>query len=519
MKKNKEEQVILVKGKYVFTDFTDPKGGIIFDGAVAVCQEKILEVGDYSELKQKYPNALEEGSEKDLVMPGIIDAHSHGQGLSYVQRGFAYDYLENCLFDWKRSVGLPDELNARLMAYKHIRNGSTMLHVNHYVDFPQNYSFDRIKNLIKSYRDTGIRLTYSTGMKDRNRLTNDDETLYDRLPKDLQEFVSPIMFVDSESIQDYYEALFRELREIVHDDRSNIIMGPYWAHGLSDEFFERIRKLSEQYGGVPKHIHTLQTPYQKEVGLKKYGKSLLEHLDDVGMVDENLTLGHAVYLSEKDIDILARAKASITHHASCNLYMRNGIAPVYELIQKGVNVALGIDEKQLNDDEDVMQELKMIFGLHRMGSYDMENTPALTPAQVMSMGTVNAAKTLGMEDKVGALMPGKLADLVVMDLKWIEEEPWVAPDQDILNTVMHRVQGRFVKDVMIHGEMVMRDYEVLTIDVKELYREVRDYMKVHYTDGRTPEYEKYLRVKKYYQELVKDTVHASQEVYYKLNAR
>lgn len=513
-----KKKVTLVRGKYVFTDFRD-ENSLIRDGAVAVCEEKILEVGTSKELSEKYPDAVLEGSLKDLVMPGIIDAHSHGQGLSYVQRGFAYDYLENCLFDWKRSVGLPDELNARLMAYKHIRNGSTMLHVNHYVDLPENFPPDRIKKLIQSYRDTGIRLTYSTGMKDKNRLTNDDEALYQRLPKDLQEFVSPIMCADSDAIKEYYEALFSELREHVHDDLSNIIMGPYWAHGLSDSFFELVDSLSKKYGGIPKHIHTLQTPYQKDIGLRYYGKSLLEHLDDMGMVDENLTLGHAVYLSEKDIDILAKAKASITHHASCNLYMRNGIAPVYEMVKRGVNVALGIDEKQLNDDEDVMQELKMIFGLHRMGSYDMKNTPALTPAQVMSMGTCNAARTLGMENKVGILRKGMLADLVVMDLSWIEEEPWVAPDHDVLNTVMHRMQGRFVKNVMIHGKMVMRDYQVLSIDVEELYREVREYMKAHYTDGRTMQYDKYLQVKQYYQELVCDTVADSKEVFYKLNVR
>ena len=81
--------------------------------------------------------------------------------------------------------------------------------------------------------------------------------------------------------------------------------------------------------------------------MKKYGKSLLKHLDNLGLVDEHLTLGHAVYVDEADIELLAHKKASVTHHPSCNFAMRNGIAPVYFLQQAGVNVALGIDEKAL----------------------------------------------------------------------------------------------------------------------------------------------------------------------------
>lgn len=512
------EKISIIRGKYVFCDFTKTDGGVINDGAVVIEGKHIKEIGSYRDIHDKYPKATVFGSSKDIIMPGIIDAHSHGQGLSYVQRGFSYDYLENCLFDWKRASNLPDELNAGMMALKHIRNGSTMLHVNHYVDLPVNYPLERVKRLIESYKKTGIRLTYSTGMKDQNRLSNDDEGLYQILPQELKDFIYPLMFADQEEIQEYYIDTFKDLRKNVHNDMSNIILGPYWAHGCSDTFLGKIRTLSEQYGGVPMHIHTLQTPYQREIGIRKYGKSLLEHLNDFKLVDRNLTLGHAVYLSESDIELLAKKEASITHHASCNLVMRNGIAPVYEMVKKGVNVALGIDEKQINDDEDVLQELKMIFCLHRMSSYDMAHTPALLPSQVLSMGTINAAKSVGMGNKLGKLQKGMLADIIVIDSAWIEE-PWIAPDADILNTFIHRVQGRFVKDVFINGQAVMKDYKILSIDVEGLYKEVRRYMEKNYNSGYTENYDRVQQVKKYYQQLVDGKVIASDEVFYLINRK
>ena len=119
----------LIRGKYLFADVTDEKNGILTDGAVLVDGEKIAEVGSYSDLKQRFPQAEELGGEKDLVMPGVIDAHTHGRGLSYIQKGIPFDYLENCIFSWMGAVDLPADLNAQLMAVRHIRNGSTMMNM------------------------------------------------------------------------------------------------------------------------------------------------------------------------------------------------------------------------------------------------------------------------------------------------------------------------------------------------------------------------------------------------------
>ena len=509
----------IVYGKYILSDASDTVNGLIKEGAVLVRGERIAEIGTFPELRKKYPQAELLGGTGDFVMPGIIDAHSHGRGISYVQKGIPYDYLENCLFDWVGVPNLPEDLDAQLMAVKHIRNGSTMLHMNKSVDLFDENVFDKAKTSIENYNKVGMRVAYSPGIKDVNALANDDEAFYETLPPKLQKAVRPMVFFDKAAAQDYYIDLFSEMREKLHQDMGNILLGPFWAHGCTDAFYEKIKIVSQKYGAVPMHIHTLQTPHQKAYGEQKYGKSLLAHMDELGIVDSNLVLGHAVYLNESDIACMAERHASITHHPSCNLIMRNGIAPVYEMVQKGVNVALGMDEKQINDDEDALHELRMIFYLHRMSGYELGETPALTPRQVLSMGTVNGAKIVGMEGRLGALRPGMLADLIVVDMKPIEEDPWISPDADVLNTFIHRVQGRYVKHVMINGDVVMRDRKFTHIDVEGLYREVKEYMDAAYRKEPSGLRKIMMEVKPYYLKWNAGKVKRSEEVFYRLNER
>src|SRR5207249_408615 len=106
---------------------------------------------------------------------------------------------------------------------------------------------------------------------------------------------------------------------------------------------------------------------------------------------ENLTLGHAIWVTEEDIDRLATRRASITSHPSCNLGMRNGLAPIYLMHRRGVNVAMGLDDKTINDDEDAIMELRMLHKLHRVPDYDLR-TPALDAYDVLGMGTLNGAR-------------------------------------------------------------------------------------------------------------------------------
>ena len=121
---------MIIRGKYVITDASLGEAGVLRDAAIYVCDDKIVEVGSYKELKEKYPEETVLGNGEQLLMPGLIDAHTHGSGVSLVQRGETLDFLENSQFDFDSAMDFPPELNSAMLAYKHIRNGGTMLHHN-----------------------------------------------------------------------------------------------------------------------------------------------------------------------------------------------------------------------------------------------------------------------------------------------------------------------------------------------------------------------------------------------------
>jgi len=164
---------LLVRGKYVITSAVDGEGGILENGAVYVENSKITEVGGYESLKRKYSDAEVKGNGKQLLMPGLIDGHSHGGGLTFLQGGMLFDYLENALIDWAYMVGIDPALNASLSAVRHLRNGCTTMHHNYWGEEPN--LLENAEKCIRAYQEAGIRLAYSPGGRNKNRLALDEE--------------------------------------------------------------------------------------------------------------------------------------------------------------------------------------------------------------------------------------------------------------------------------------------------------------------------------------------------------
>ena len=462
---------MLVRGKYVITDPQMGEKGILSDGAIYVSGGKVAEVGSYESLRATHAGAEVRGNGRQLLMPGLIDGHCHGWGLSAIQRGILYDYLENALLDWSFMRDLDPELNAMMCAVRHLRNGCTTMHHNNWGEAASRAEL--ADKSINAYRKVGIRLAFSPGIRDESILALDDVAFFETLPPDLQEFARPMVFYDKGALVDEYLSLFDDLHQRYYGDDVRIIFGPSWAHGATDDFLQRVKAKADSLGKLPIHIHTLQTPAQKAYGLKKFGKSVLAHFDDLGLVDENLVLGHAVFVTEADIELLAARRASTTHHASCNLAMRNGIAPVYYMLRAGVNVALGIDDKAINDDEDPLMELRLIHRLHRVPGFDLGHTPALNAFDVLAVGTTNAARVCGFAGEIGALTPGMRADAILIDLEEILEDPWASPELNVAEMLIHRGRGSQVNTVIVGGKVVMDERRFLTIDVHQLYEEVR----------------------------------------------
>ena len=463
---------LLLRGRYVITDAAKDGCGLIEDGGVLIAGQRIAETGPFADLARRHPQARVIGDGSQLVMPGLIDAHSHGHGLSRIQAGVFFDYLENMILDWPWRVALPQELACPLTAIRHLRMGFTTVHHNGWDNMGAK-ALAQARAGIARYKETGIRLAYSPAVRNINRFACDEREFLQSLPPDLRALAEPFTAYDSQAVGEQYLELFEALYAEHNSDVHHIFLSPSWAHGVTPDLLRRIKARADELGGIPLHIHTLQTPHQRAYGLMKHGKSLLAYLDDLGLVDRNVTYGHAIWVDEKDIALLARRDASVSNHPSCNFHVRNGIAPVYEFVKAGVNVAMGVDDKSINDDDDPFMEMRMMHKVHRVGGFDLENTPPLSARDVIRIATLNGARVLGFEGQLGALAPGKFADAIVVDIDEMMTDPWVKPGIDIPELVVHRAKGTQVRTVVVGGRVVVEDRRFVDYDVDALYREVR----------------------------------------------
>jgi len=462
---------LLVRGRYVITDAAEREAGVHSDAAVLVSGARIAAVGDWRALRRAHPRARVVGDGTQLLMPGLVDAHSHGRALSPIQKGVLNDYLENNLLDWTFMPLFEPELTAALGAWRHLRSGCTTIHhMGFDTDGPK--ARRRCETAIRTYLDAGIRLAFAPGVRNIDKLVLDGTAFLDTLPADLKAFAEPLVHLDSKRIEEEYFALFDHLHRRFASEDTRVLLSPSWAQAVTESFLIRAKETADRLGKVPIHMHCVQTPIQKAFSFRKYGKSAIAWLDDLGLVDENLTLGHAIWVTEEDIDRLATRRASITSHPSCNLGMRNGLAPIYVMHHRGVNVAMGLDDKTINDDEDAVMELRMLHRLHRVPDYDL-TTPPLDAYDVLRMGTLNGARAIGFGGQIGALKPGMKADMILVDLDRVLRDPWMIEDLPIAEAFVHRAMGEDVETAIVGGRVVMQDRKMTTLDVDALYREIR----------------------------------------------
>ena len=265
-----------------------------------------------------------------------------------------------------------------------------------------------------------------------------------------------------------YDGYGRNQGELVR-----IWLAPINLERCSDPLLRRCKEWASSYGmGI--HLHPLETPCQKLYAQRRFNKTAVAHLNDIGFLGPELTLGHGVWITERDIEIMRQTNVSVCHNASSNLRLASGIAPVAQLIERGVPVALGIDEAGLNDDRDMLQEMRLVKHLHRVPGLDRTQPTAV---QVFRMATENGAHATGFGQQIGSLEPGKRADLVLLDDRRITE-PYLDSEVPVIDAVIHRAMSTDVDTVIIAGEVVLKDRRFTKVDKPAVLQELAESLRV-----------------------------------------
>ncbi|MAF52882.1 MAG: amidohydrolase family protein [SAR202 cluster bacterium] len=444
----------IIRGKHVVTKITGPSTAeVIEDGAVFQRDGEIVEVGPYSELSRRHHPDEIIGSSDHVVIPGLVNAHHH-VGLTPFQLGALDAPLETWIIARWAMRDVDPYLDTLYCAMQMIESGITTVMHNHMASRlpPGVELFDAASQIVDAYEESGMRVAFSLSDRDQNHLVyEDDERFLATLPSDLAADARRQINARPITLEDYLTAN-AELLGRKSTDRTRIFISPHNVHWCSDEMLRAISDFARR-NSTGLHIHLHETIYQKMYGARHWNKTPLAHLQELGVLGPEVSCAHGVWLTEYDIDIMAETGTALCHNPSSNLRLQSGVAPLNPLLDRGVTVALGIDEAGINDDNDILQEMRVAQKIHREPGVA---SPAPTSHDIFHMATVNGAKVTFFDKQVGTLEPGKRADIVLIDTRRINE-PYLNPNTDIVDALVYRGKGLDVDTVIVDGEVLLRN--------------------------------------------------------------
>jgi cytosine/adenosine deaminase-related metal-dependent hydrolase len=316
------------------------------------------------------------------------------------------------------------------------------------------------RKVLSAYDDIGMRVSYCYGVREQNRFVYEaDEAFCKRLPPETARQMAAHLARLGMPFDDFLK-MFDALTQTNSGARSRIQLAPANLHWMTDGGLLALHEKATS-AGVPMHMHLLETAYQKEYAHRRTGTTAVKHLEKLGLLGPQMTLGHGVWMTEEDIEICAGTGTCICHNCSSNLRLRSGVLPLMELHKRGMTVGMGIDEAGINDDRDMLQEMRMALNLHRIPGMDPADVP--TPTQVFAMATEHGARTTAFGAEIGRLAPGRRMDAVILDYDRATY-PYQDPDIAPLDAVVHRAKSKDVHTVIVEGEMIYQDGTFLRID-------------------------------------------------------
>jgi cytosine/adenosine deaminase-related metal-dependent hydrolase len=452
----------LVRSRFLITGTADRfNWNEIPEGAVLVEDGFVSKVGTYEDLRRAHPVATVVGSGNEVVLPGFVNGHHH-VGLTPVQLGSPDMPLELWFVTRMVIRNLDLYLDTLYSAFEMIGSGiTTVQHIHGWMPGTLSQVESKSNDVIRAYEDIGMRVSYCYAVRDQNRLVYQaDQDFVASLPKELQDPMKR-WFERFKTGLDESMGLFRQLHEKHHKKRRvKIQLAPANLHWCSDEALSALSETSRKYN-VPMHMHLLETAYQKAYAWKRGGCTAVEYIDRFDMLGPHMTLGHGVWLNEKDIDRLAETGTCVCHNCSSNFRLRSGVAALNHFEHKGINTAIGLDEAGINDDRDMLQEMRLVLRAHRVPGMVDADVP--TMSQVLRMATVGGAKTTPYGTTIGSLEPGKAADLVMIDWNQVAY-PYLDVETPTLDAVIQRAKSKGVTRVMCDGEIIFEQGRFTRVD-------------------------------------------------------
>jgi 5-methylthioadenosine/S-adenosylhomocysteine deaminase len=340
-----------------------------------------------------------------------------------------------------------------------IRSGGTSV-FHHYYGRP-NLTLERTKPVVKALKRVGIRAILSPAISDMN--------IQDTIPLEMDSLPDELRRRLIETQPPRLEDCLETSEEIVEYIKScggliDVALGPSGPQRCSDKLLSETKKLAEKHK-IRVHTHLLETKVQAMMGYRRYGKTIVEHMEDLGLLFPGVTVAHTIWLTDHDIDLLGKYGVAVVHNPASNLKLGDGICPVKKMMKRGITVGLGTDGANCGDTYSVFDQVRFASLIHNISSPDPDLWVA--PNEALQMGTVNGGKIISSEKSIGSLEKGKRADIIILkpSLTYI-------PFNDVMNQMAYTETGSSVETVMVDGHILMEEGVVKTVDEGEIYREI-----------------------------------------------
>lgn len=465
----------LVHGRSLLTGRLDqpeiPDGGLIVDGGV------IAAVGEATDLRREHAPEREIGGRDRVVLPGLASAHQHGGGASSVQLGCPDQPFESWIIKVLGVPPLDPYLDTLYHAVRLIENGITTTIHSHYTRDPLRYD-DELEGHLRAWEQSGMRVAFAPCFLDNNQFVYESNAAFlAALPADLAAEAGRLL--DLGPGVGAYLDLVADLRKRFNgSDRTRLLLGPVAPQWCTRGSLERMGAEGSPAGGI--HTHLLESPAQRHYLDSWLGRSVVEWLDTLGFLGPAASFAHGVWLRPAEMELLAERGATVVHNPGSNLRLRNGIAPLKELRQAGVPVAVGTDEMTLNDDDDLLAQVRLARILAGLTGAD------LSPAELLHMATGAGVAAAGFGQLTGGLAPGMRADVVLVDAARLVE-PAVTEDVTLLELLMARGLGSDVRTVLIDGKVVLDEGAHSWVDRAAVVTELREVARRQASDPRWQE--------------------------------
>ncbi len=418
----------LVEAKWIIP--VEPAETVLHQHAIAIDKGIILDLLPACQARLQYQPRQFVTLNSHVIIPGLVNLHTHA-AMTLI-RGMADDLpLMSWLNDhiWPTENRFADNQfvwdGTQLACAEMIKSGITCFNDMYF--FPESSTDAAIA--------AGLRA--NIGMVVIDFPTNYASDADDYLSKGL-------------TLRDQYQ----------HHPLLSFCFAPHAPYTVSDKTFRRIITYAEQLG-IPIHTHLHETRDEIRISMETHGMRPIERMHQLGLLGPNLIAVHMIHLTDHEIKLIQRYDCNVAHCPSSNMKLASGFAPVPQLLDHNINVGLGTDGAASNNRLDVLEEMRQAALIAKATSQLADMLPA---HQVLKMATLNGAQALGLGDKIGSLVTGKMADMTAIDLSDVNLSPCYNPTSHLIYCA-----GReHVSHVWVNGRMLLEGKKLTTLNEQNL---------------------------------------------------